>query len=126
VWEVGQNTITINGMCEIGGDLGSLTNKMADKYTDKTIETVAFPNSQEQLNRRIFEQTAIDKGMNFSKVRGTGGQREYVPDYMKSDLCERPEHGARPKPFENDDSSEDGIFFNPTDNGSPNNDNNGG
>ena len=34
--------------------------------------------------------------MDVSEVRGTGVMREFVPDFMQEDICERPERNARP------------------------------
>lgn len=102
VWEVLEDTVTINGMCELGSDLGSyaagrLANDMAEKYTDKAITTLVTANDQERLNIRMFQQVAAEKNIDPSSVRGTGLTREFVPEHQKGDLSDRPPRGARPK-----------------------------
>ena len=44
---------------------------------------------QEELNVEIFKQTAREKGMDTSEVRGTGVMREFVPEFMKGDIYPR-------------------------------------
>ena len=60
---------------------------------------------------------AKDQGLDPNNVRGTGITREFIPDYMQGDLCDRPERNAR---LFDDDSGqgplEDGIIFNPNKN----------
>ena len=55
---------------------------------------------QEELNLEIFKQTAREKGMDVSEVRGTGFMREFVAEFMKGDICPRPEEDARPNSWE--------------------------
>jgi len=117
-WQVAEDTMTINLSCELGKDAGAFTsgiiaNKIADRYMDEMIETSATLNSQEKLNDKIFKQVAKDQGLNPISVRGTGVIREFVPDFMKNDLCNRPERYSRP--FDDDYGQgplEDGIILN--------------
>lgn len=91
-----------------------MANKMADGYMDEMIETCSSLNNQEKLNDEIFKVVAKEQGLDPNNVRGTGVIREFVPDFMKGDLCDRPERNARP--FDDDDYGqgllEDGIIFN--------------
>ena len=48
-------------------------------------------NQQEKLNFEMFKQTAREQGKDISKVRGTGLTREFVPEFMQEDMCDRPE-----------------------------------
>jgi hypothetical protein len=57
--------------------------------------------------------------MDASKVCGTGLAREFVPEYMQGDICERPERNSRPDFWNNDDSRDDGIVFDPGPNINP-------
>ena len=53
--------------------------------------------------------------MNVSEVRGTGLAREFVPDYMQGDICDRPEGDSRPNSWEDTSTSslyDDESFFN--------------
>lgn len=117
-WQLTQDTMTINFSCELGEDPGSfeagaISNKMADKYMDEIIETYATLNSRELLNDDIFKLVAKEKRLNPENVRGTGVVRQFVPDFMQGDLCDRPERNARP--FDDDSSMgplEDGIICN--------------
>lgn len=52
------------------------------------VETSLTLNNQEKLNEKIFKQVAQDKGLDPNSVRGTGVTREFVPDFMKVDLCD--------------------------------------
>lgn len=126
VWEVLEDTATINSMCELVSELGSysagmLANEMADKYTEKSINTLVTINDQEKLNSQMFQQVAAEKNIDPSLIRGTGLMREFVPDYQKSDLCDWPIKGARPKPFglgsENDNFLDNDDFWNPKNDG---------
>ena len=77
VWKVAEDTATINGLCEFGGDLGAFTagtvaNKIAEGYTDEAIQTLVTLNDQEKLNFEIFQQTARDKNIDPASIRGTG------------------------------------------------------
>jgi len=53
VWQVAQDTTTINLSCEFGKEVGSfgagaLSNKIADKYMDEMITTCATLTNQEK------------------------------------------------------------------------------
>jgi hypothetical protein len=117
-WKITQDTTTINVASEIGGDLGSfgagaLSNKIADGYINEMVDTALTLNQQEKLNLEIFKQSAREQGVDVSKVRGTGLTREFVPDYMEGDICDRPERNSRPNFWE--DAScpyDDESFFN--------------
>ena len=63
---------------------------------NEMVETEVTKNPQEKLNLEMFKQTAREQGKDVSKVRGTGLTREFVPDFMQEDICERPERNARP------------------------------
>ena len=100
-WQLTEDTTTINLFCEFGQEAGSfgtgiLANKIADRYMDEMVETSLTLNNQEKLNDRIFKQIGLEKGLYPSTLRGTGVAREFVPDFMKGDLCDRPERNARP------------------------------
>ena len=104
-WKVAQDTTTINIASEIGGDVGSFgagaaSNKIADGYMDEMVLTEVSKNQQEKLNLEIFKQTAREQGIDVSEVRGTGLMREFVPDFMQEDICERPERNTRPNSWE--------------------------
>ena len=105
-WQVAKDTATINVISEeVGHDLGAfvaggMSNKMADRYIDEIIVTEVTKNEQEKLNFEIFKQTAREQGVDVSKVRGTGLMREFVPEFMREDICERPEQNARPDSWE--------------------------
>jgi len=122
VWQVAEDTTTINLSCEFGKDTGSfgagaMANKIADRYMDEMIETCATLNSQEKLNDEFFKLVAKGRGIDPGSVRGTGVTREFVPPFMQGDLCDRPERNARP--FDDDSgrgSLEDGIIFNSNNN----------
>jgi hypothetical protein len=61
----------------------------------------------------IFKQTAREQGKDDSDVRGTGLMREFVPEFMQEDICERPAEDARPTSWtETDSPYEDGSSFN--------------
>ena len=57
---------------------------------NEMVQTSLTLNNQEKLNHIIFKQVALDQGMDPSNVRGTGITLEFVPDFMKVDLCDRP------------------------------------
>lgn len=117
-WQIIQDTTTINIASEFGGDVGSFgagaaSNKIADGYMAEMVITEATKNLQEKLNLEIFKQTAREQGTDVSEVRGTGLRREFVPDFMQEDICERPEGNSRPNSWE--DTSypyDDGSSFN--------------
>lgn len=84
---------------------------------DEMIETFTSLNNQEILNNEIFKQVAKNRGLDPNSVRGTGVNREFVPDFMQGDLCNRPEWNAHP--FDDDSGRgllEDGIISNPNNN----------
>jgi hypothetical protein len=122
VWQVAEDTLTINLSCELGKEpasfsAGVLSNKIADKYMDEMIETCTTLNNQEKLNDEFFKLVAKGRGLDPNSVRGTGVTREFVPAFMQGDLCDRPERNARP--FDDDSGRvplEDGIIFNPNNN----------
>ena len=100
-WQVTRATERINIASELGGDVGSFgagaaSNKIADRYMNEMAETEITKTPQEKLNLEIFKQTAREQGVDGSKVRGTGVMREFVPDSMREDICERPEENPRP------------------------------
>jgi len=117
-WKVTEDTTKINFASEMGGAVGSfgagaLSNKIADGYINEMINTALTLDQQEKLNLEIFKQTAREQNIDVSKVRGTGLMREFVPDYMEGDICERPERNSRPNSWE--DAScpyDDESFFN--------------
>lgn len=118
LWKIGQDTITINFSSELGGDAGSFiagaaSNKIADGYMNEMVETELTKNPQEKLNLEMFKQMAREQGKDASKVRGTGVIGEFVPDFMKEDICKRPERNARPN-YEEDTgySYDDSSSFN--------------
>ena len=45
--------------------------------------------------------------------------RQFVPEYMQGDICERPERNSRPNSWNNDDSTDDGIILGPDPNINP-------
>jgi len=118
LWQVGEDTAAINLASEMGGDVGSFgagaaSNKIADGYLKEMVNTELNKNQQEKLNLEMFKQTAREQGIDVSKVRGTGLTREFVPDFMQEDICERPERNARPNSWK--DTSyryDDESFFN--------------
>ena len=115
-WQVVEDTAKINLACELGDDVGSFTagamsNQIADGYVDEMAETAVTLNKQEELNLEIYKQTGREQNMDVEKIRGTGLAREYVPNDMQSDLCSRPERGARPADWDTDTWSDDGICF---------------
>lgn len=118
LWQIAQDTTTINIASELGGDVGSFgagaaSNKIADGYMDEMVVTEGTKNEQEKLNLEMFKQTAREQGKDVSKVRGTGLMREFVPDFMQEDICECPERNSLPNSWE--DTSyryDDGSSFN--------------
>jgi hypothetical protein len=130
LWTVAEDTTLINMQSELGGDAGSFvaditSNKIAEKYMDKMYGTAVNINTQEELNFKIFKQVAREQGVDIETVRGTGWAREFVPEYMQGDICERPERNARPNPWgSNGGLEDDGIMIGPHSNlESPLNDN---
>ncbi len=128
-WTVCEDTLTINTACEVGGDAGSFmagvsSNKIAEKYMDEMIDNQISTNKQEELNFEIFKQVAREQGVNVDTVRGTGLTREYVPEYMKGDIFDRPDRNARPTWDNNGGLEDDGIgpHFRPSNPVNPSND----
>ena len=117
-WKVAQDTAKINLASELGGDVGSfgagaVSNKIADRYMDEMVDTEVTKNEQEKLNFEMFKQTAREQGIDVSEVRGTGLMREFVPDFMREDICEHPEQNLRPNSWEDTTSPyEDDLSFN--------------
>lgn len=116
---------------ELGGELGvdsfgagAASNKIAEGYMNEMVETAVSINQQEELNFEIFKQTAREQGMDVDKVRGTGFAREFVPEYMQGDICDRPERNKRPDSWYNNGGlTDDGMIIDPNPNpGSPSND----
>jgi len=61
----------------------------------------------------MFKQIAREKDLDVSEVRGTGLMREFVPDFMREDICEHPEQNLRPNSWEDTTSPyEDDLSFN--------------
>ena len=100
-WKVAEDTAKINGSCELGDYVGSFgagaaANKIADSYMDEMVETEITKNLQEELNLEIFKTVSLEKSFDPKEVRGTGVIRQFVPDYMKEDICVRPKRNERP------------------------------
>lgn len=100
----------------MGGDVGAFgagaaSNKIADSYMDEMYSTEITKNPQEKLNLEMFQQTAREKGMDVSEVRGTGVMREFVPEFMKGDICPRLEEDARPNSLEGNSYDNDLSFL---------------
>jgi hypothetical protein len=118
LWQIAQDTTTINIASEQGDVVGSFvagaaSNKIADGYMAEMIDTEVNKNQQEKLNLAVFKQTAREQGKDDSDVRGTGLTREFVPNFMQEDICERPERNARPNSWEdNSYRYDDESFFN--------------
>lgn len=79
---------------------GAAANKIAERYIDEMIRTEVTKTEPEKLNMELFKQVAREQGKDPSEVRGTGVMREFVPESMQEDICERPERNARPKSWE--------------------------
>ena len=108
-WKVVEDTFTVNGASELGGELGSFgagaaANKMADKYMEEMVETSFTLKASEKLNQRIYQQFAKEMGSDPSLVRGTGLGRQFVPHASRGNILDRPSRGSRPlwaqKPFQ--------------------------
>ncbi len=124
LWQVAEDTTSINMASELGGDVGSFaagaySNKIAEGYMNEMVDTAVTMNQQEELNFEIFKQSAREQSLDASKVRGTGLTREFVPEYMQGDICDRPERNSRPNSWDNDDSTDDGIVIGPGPNINP-------
>jgi glycine cleavage system pyridoxal-binding protein P len=80
---------------------------------NEMVMTEVTKSPQEKLNLEMFKQTAREQGKDVSKVRGTGLMRQYVPEFMQEDVCERPERNSRPDSWEDSSYSyEDPSSFN--------------
>ena len=118
LWQVAQDTTIINIASEQGDVVGSFvagaaSNKIADGYMAEMIDTEANKNQQEKINLAMFKQTAREQVKDDFDVRGTGLTREFVPDFMQEDICERPKRNARPNSWEdNSYRYDDESFFN--------------
>lgn len=97
-----EDTAKINAACELGGDAGAFmagasSNKIAAGYMDSMMNTALTMNTQEKLNLEMFRQKARESGLADSDFRGAGVFREYIPSFMREDICNRPEPNSRPK-----------------------------
>lgn len=118
-WKVAEDLALINIIAETN-DLGPfatgmMANQFANWYMDEMIQTQVSRNDREELNLQIFKEVAREDGRDPLKIRGTGTIRENVPDYMKEDICKRPERKARPRAIKDDftiSSYEDKLDFN--------------
>lgn len=114
-WKLAEDTVKINEACELGGEVGSFgagiaANKIADSYVEEMVETEITKNLQEELNLEIFKTVSLEKGLDPKEVRGAGVLREFVPQYMKEDICNRPERNERPLGWDsNGGLDEDGL-----------------
>lgn len=100
-WTAAKDTIVVNLMAKLGGRPGPFfnghyTNLCDDKYVNEEIQTVMTLNDQEKVNLRIFQSVAIQKNIDPDMVVGTGLFRQFVPEYMKNDLCNLPDRLERP------------------------------
>ena len=91
-WIIAEYTVKINESCEFGNNIGSFcagaaANKIADSYMNEMVQTEITKNLQEELNLEIFKTVPLEKGLDSKEVRGTGVIREFVPEYMKEDIC---------------------------------------
>ena len=107
--------MTINIASEQGDVVGSFvagaaSNKIADGYINEMIDTEVTKNQQEKLNFEILKQTAREQGKD---IFNTGLRREFVPEFMQEDMCNRPERNARPDSWEETRyRDDDESFFN--------------
>ena len=114
-WKLAEDTVTINGACEFGNEVGSFgagaaANKIADLYMNEMVETEITKNLQEKLNLEIFKSVSVEKNLDPKQVRGTGIIREFVPESMKEDICIRPERNERPVGWDSSGGlQEDGL-----------------
>lgn len=77
---------------------------------DEMVETEITKNLQEELNLEIFKTVSREKSLDPKEVRGAGVIREFVPEYMKEDICTRPERNERPLGWDNSGGlEEDGL-----------------
>ena len=126
LWQVAEDTATINVMSELGGDVGSfaagaMSNKAANEYMNEMVETELTKNLNEELNMEIFRATAKEDQRNPDTVRGAGTIRQNVPEYMRGDICDRPKRNERPPEWDDTNGlDEEGLGSGPLKpNGSP-------
>ena len=126
LWQVAEDTVTLNAMCELGGEPGSfaagaLSNKIADEYMNEMVETELTKNLNEELNMEIFRATAKENQRDPDTVRGAGTIRQNVPEYMQGDICDRPKRNERPPEWDDTGGlDEEGLGSGPLKpNGSP-------
>lgn len=110
LWKVKRDTAIVNALCEYGGHPGAvvsgrLANMYADQYVDEQMETRISLTKEEEINLAIFKDVAINQNIDPEVVVGTGLFRQFVPEYMKNDLCNRPDRLERPST-----ALEDGIL----------------
>lgn len=117
-WQVLDDIQKVNLASELGGDVGAFAagaaaNTIANSYVREMIDTGWDQTPQEKLNLQIFKQTAREQGVDTSEVYGTGLMREFVPPFMKEDICIRPEKNPSPGFLKDSSSpSEDQSSFN--------------
>ena len=117
-WKLIKDTTVINIAIETSGDIGAFgagaaSNKVADGYMNEMVFTEATKTQQEKLNLEMFKQIAREQNIDVSEVRGTGLMREFVPDFMQKDICERPKQDSRPNSWEDPTYSDnDPSYFN--------------
>lgn len=105
-WQLTEDTATINAASELAPDSGAFgaggfANKKAGQYLDEIVETNLTITTQEKLNLELYKQVAIAKGVNPDDVLGTGAARQFVPNFLKGNLLERPEKNSS-RPFDED------------------------
>jgi len=116
-WQVVEDTVKINWSCELGDKVGSFgagaaANKIADSYMDEMVETEITKNLQEELNLEIFKTVSLENNLDPKEVRETGVIREFVPEYMKENICTRPGRNERPLGWDSSGGlEEDGGIF---------------
>lgn len=71
LWQVAQDTTSINMASELGGDVGSFgagaySNKIAEGYMNEMVDTAVTMNQQEELNFEIFKQSAREQNLDAS------------------------------------------------------------
>ena len=77
---------------------------------DEMVQTEITKNLQEELNLEIFKMVSLEKNLDPKEVRGTEVVREFVPKYMKEDICNRPKRNERPLGWYNSGGlEEDGL-----------------
>ena len=102
LWRMVEDTAIVNTMCEVGGDPGAFlagiyAHNKAEEYELERAETMLTISPTEQLNLLRYQQYAKESSyLQEDLVQGTGIFREYVPEFMRSDLCHRPERNSRP------------------------------